>query len=263
MTASVRAVALAQAARRLGAVTALGRLDDRDAATAGVLAASAEALPTAALAAARPAGWRHCDRSWIDAALAPLDPTARAIVDSDRDDPVARWLAARTLGHLAPMPTPGPAITVDDLPRLSARALARVLVIVGRRQLAAALAQATVAEHAAAARQLAWGVEFLREVAEVRADPAAVASLGGRRAAAARTAGLAWTDPLAAAQAGARALASTVRGRGDLARQVAQRLPRPLGTAVAEALTGRFARDGAPLAAAEIRRAIERGSVAP
>jgi hypothetical protein len=92
---------------------------------------------------------------------------------------------------------------------------------------------------------------------------AATGELGSRRSAAARTRGLPWHTPGAAVTAGARALAPVIAGR-PLAWQLAQRLPRPIGLEVLAELTGPFARAPADgVGAAELERAIDRGSVGP
>ena len=261
MTSTAVATALAIAARRWDARAALARCALPDAAAAMTLAAGAAPLDDAAVRAVRPPGWQHCDASWLDAATEDLDATSRAIVLGPRIDPLACWLARRHLGHLTAMPAPGPARGLDELPRLAARALARTLAALGRRQLAHALADRGATEQAAVASRLPWGRELAGEIAAVRALGAgADAMLGSRRSAAARAAGLRWTDADAAATAGARALAPQIGA--VLAAQLAQRLPMTLGLAVRAVVTGPFAR--APVdavAAAEIQRAIDHGSV--
>lgn len=266
MTASPAqvALALAIAARASDRVGALARLASDDAAAARALLEADAPLDRAAARAARPRGWRHCDATWLDDACAGLDGEARAIVLSEREDPAAVWLALRCLGHLAPMPDPGPARALADLPRLPARALSRTLIAIGRRQLAHAIAAASALEQAAVARRLPWGGELSGEVAAVKTlGDAAAAQLGSRRAAAARTGGLTWSDPLAALAVGARALAPAVRRAGDLDRQLAQRLPRALGQTVLAELRGRFADGADGVDPVEIRRAIDHGSVGP
>lgn len=251
------AQALAHAAARWRAEATLARWRGPDAVGGGADATAAADDP-------RPGGWQRCDPSWIEAALADLDPVARAIVVGDRRDPLARWLARRTLGHLVAMPPPGPAVGLERLPRLTGRGLARTLSVLGRRQLAHAVGGATAAELTALAARLPWGGDLGGEVAAVRGlGAAATGELGSRRSAAARTRGLPWHTPGAAVTAGARALAPAIAGR-PLAWQLAQRLPRPIGLEVLAELTGPFARAPADgVGAAELERAIDRGSVGP
>lgn len=256
------AIALAIAARRWDARGALARCVLPDAAMAAAMARGEVPIDGVAVRGARPLGWQHCDASWLDGATEDLDAATRAIVLGARLDPIACWLARRYLGHLAPMPTPGPARGLDDLPRLTARALARTLAALGRRQLAHALADRGATEQAAVANRLPWGRELAGEIVAVRALGAgADAMLGSRRSAAARAAGLRWTDADATATAGARAIAPRVGP--VLAAQLAQRLPMTLGLAVRAVVTGPFARTPVDaVAAAEIQRAIDHGSVA-
>ena len=261
---SALAVALAIAARAGDRVAALAHLASAEAAAARALIDADLPLDRAAVAAPRPPGWRRCYPSWLDDACAGLDAATRAIVLGERVDPLAVWLAQRCLGHLAPMPEPGAARSLAELPRLTARALSRTLIAIGRRQLAHAIAGASPLEQAAVARRLPWGSELGGEVAAVKTlGERAAAELGSRRAAAARTAGLTWTDPLAALAVGARAIAPAVRRIDELDRQLAQRLPRPVGLTVLAALTGPFADGGDAVGAGEIRRAIDHGSVGP
>lgn len=254
MTSAV-ARALAIAARRWDAAATLARL--------GGDASAAETEPI--VDEARPRHWRGCDPSWLDAAVADLDPRAQAIVLGERDDPLARHLARRALGHLVAMPALGPARGAVELPRLNGRALARTLAVLGRRQLAHALAAAAPDELAALARRLPWGGELTAEVVAVRSLGAAVDDeLGSRRSAARRTQGLTWREPGAAVTAGARALAPRLVAAPEVVAQLAQRLPRPIGLAVAAELTGPFARSPADgVSDGELRRAIDRGSVGP
>lgn len=247
MSESLVARALAVAAARAGAAAGLALMAGRDAAAArGVLAAGGAGLEAmrAELGEARPRGWRQIDPSWIEHALAGADALVRAIVLGDRDDPTARWLARWFLGGLVPMPVgeAGRGDAVDDLPRLGAAAIVRVLDAIGRRQLAHAIADASRAEHVALAARLPWGRTLDGELAAVRSLGGAVAAqLGARRSAAARTSGLAWTDAATPMRAGLRAIAPLVRDRGDLAAQLAQRLPRAIGVTALAELRGPFA----------------------
>ncbi len=255
MTAVARALAIA--ATRLDAAAGLGALIGDDAAAARALVGTTfEPLDDP-----RPRGWRHVDPSWIDHAVAGEDAAVRAIVVGDRVDPLARWLARWFLGAVVPMPSPGPARGVDELPRLSARGLARTLDALGRRQLAWALAATTAAEQTSLAARLPWGHALAGEIAAVRSlgDAAATSQLGSRTSALVRTASLAWSEPTAALVAGLRAIAPRLRGRGDRAAQLCQRLPHRVGAAAWIELTGGFATAPADAVAdVEVARAIAR-----
>lgn len=213
----------------------------------------------AALAAPRPAGWRHIDPSWLDAAVAGEPVVVRAAALGG-DGEVADWCARWSFAGLVPMPD-GPIDAVPrprDLARLPAPALARVLALLGRRQLVHALGVERTRELHALAAAPAWGAELAAEVSSVaRLGEGAAARLGPRRAAVARATGLRHDEPLAALRLGARALALRVRAIGDLAQQVAQRLPRPVGVVVAGELAGEH---GPAVSDDELGEAIRRMS---
>jgi hypothetical protein len=170
----------------------------------------------------------------------------------------ARWL----FGALAPMPEGAIASTAStvgprDLARLAAPALAQALTWLGRRQLVHALGATAGRALAALAAGPPWGRELLVEAAAVAAlGEGADARLGARRLVLARAGGLARSEELAPLRLGARAIAATVAAYGDLAAQLAQRLPRPVGLALADELAGDH---GPAVAAIELAAAIRRG----
>ena len=232
-------------------------------------AGEAEAATSAAaeLAAPRPAGWPAIEASWLDAALADEPAVVRAAALTD-DGPGGRWCARWLFRELVPMPastttsgsgsialaaaTPSP----RDLPRLPAPALAQALAWLGRRQLVHALGATMARELAALAAAPPWGRELLAEAPAVAAlGDGAGLRLGPRRAALARATGLTRGEPLAPLRLGARAIAAIVARHGDLAAQLAQRLPRPLGLALAAELAGDH---GPPVADVELAAAIRR-----
>lgn len=247
------AAALAIGARRLDAGRGLAILGGTEAAAARALVAGGAAIEP--LDDPRPRGWRQIEPSWIEHALAGEDDRVRAIVASDRVDPLACWLARWFLAELVAMPAPGPASAAGELARLAPRALARTLDALGRRQLAHAIAGAPPAQQASFGARVPWAAALAAELAAVRAlgTAAAEAALGRRTAALGRTADLAWDQPTAAAIAGARAIAGVLDG--DCARQIAQRLPRAIGLTLLPALRGDGG-GGDPVSAAEVVRAI-------
>lgn len=211
-----------------------------------------------ALAAPRPAAWQAIDPSWLDAAGAAAGLGRAMGVAVAGDGPVERWCARWLFGDLVPMSTglipasPGP----RDLARLPAPALVSALAWLGRRQLVHALGAGLDHALAPLAAVPPWGRELLIEaVAVARMGQLAVARLGTRRGALARTAGLVSRDSLAPMRLGARAIAATVRPLGDLAAQLAQRLPRPIGLILADELAGDH---GPAVAAEELTLAIRR-----
>jgi hypothetical protein len=200
---------MALAAVRLGVGdAALARLGGADGAAArAVVAGGGAAALRDELAAVRPAGWRMIDPSWLDGPAA--------------ED---RYRARIAYGALVPMGD-------HPLVALEPAALVRALAAIGRTQLAHALVGSAPRSIAELAARLPWGRALLGEVASIHAlGAAAETRLGSRAAAAARCAGLVWSDPLALPRAGARAIARLVAGEPDLPQQLAQRLARPVGT---------------------------------
>ncbi len=271
--ATTIARALALAAHRLDADAALARVDSVHAPAARALASGWRAAPgaavtvaavgaaTAELTRARPRGWRRVHPSWVEHALAGEGAAVRAAVLGDGERPVDRFLARWFLGGLVPMDAAGAGAAA--LVALEPAALTQALVVLGRRQLAHAIAGSPPREIAGLAARLPWGILLITEVATVsRLGDAAAAALGSRRSAVARTTGLTWTDPLALPVVGLRAIASRCAGHGELPRQLAQRLPRPIGQVAALELTGPFASAPADgVTDAEIDAAIARGTV--
>lgn len=238
---------MALAAVRLGVSgAALDRLGGRDGASARALVAGGaldETALRAELAAPRPAGWREIHASWLAGPERGATPA------------VSRYLARITFAALVPM-RPGPLVSLEP------DALVRALAILGRRQLAHALGDSSSRSIAELAARLPWGRELLADVASLRGlGIQADGRLGARGAARARIAGLTWTDPLALVRAGARAIAHHVGGVPDLAAQLAQRLPRPVGTVVLDDLRTHAAAAGA--GEPEIAAAVARVTVAP
>lgn len=248
IVASHVARAMALAAVRLGASdAALAHLGGRDGAAARALVAGGAfdvAAVRAELAAPRPAGWREIHASWLGGSHETRDG----------EESVSRYRARIAFGELVPM-RPGPLVSLEP------GALVRALAILGRRQLAHALGGSASRSIAELAARLSWGRELLAEVASIRGlGIQADARLGGHAAARARIAGLTWTDPLAVVRAGARAIAAHVDGKPDLAAQLAQRLPRPVGTIVLDDLRTHAAAGGA--GEPEIAAAVARVTVA-
>jgi hypothetical protein len=252
MIESTTARAMAAAAVLLAgdrAARVLGRIGGLDAAAArevaaGLLATRGEARAhavaqlAAPLRAPRPPALERVHPTWRDAALAGEDPRVRAIVDGalEAAPDVKVWAERRAFASLRGMPAGGAdrIHRAEDLAHARADALVLRLERAGVRQLAHATASAPEAELAALAQRLgARGrvfVEMARRVREL--GDAAVSRLGPRRAAQARCAGVAVaTDPHGFVAIGARALAPHV-ARGDLAWQLAQRLPIDVGRRV-------------------------------
>jgi hypothetical protein len=253
--ATTVARALALAADRLGATAALARVAGAPVDEVDLTATRAE------LAAVRPRHWRRIHPTWIEHALAGEGEAVRRIVTGDGDGPVDRLLARWFLGGFVAMPAH--ATGAAALAVLEPAALTQALLTIGRRQLAHALAGSPPREVAGLAARLPWGRALVADVAAVTAlGDAATDLLGPRRAALARTAGLTWTDPLALPRTGLRAIAPVCAALGDLPRQLAQRLPRPVGLVAETELRGPFARDRG-VGVAEIVAAIARAPAAP
>lgn len=221
-----------------------------------------------------PPGLRGGHPSWIEAALAELPPRARADLarggagaGADAEaaaaspggasggayDPVAVWLVRWVCAGLPPMPpadAAGPPLSIDHAVRLRGADLAAWLAEVGADQLAFALGAAgsTTGAEAVAAAARVVGERLPRAASRIAAAPRAGA-LGPARAAIARC--RVPLDDRALLVIGARAIAPHT---GPLSRrQLAARLPRPLGLAVAHALEA-FAR--APIEHAPSWRAL-------
>ncbi len=287
---------MALAAVQLGVSDeALARLGGRDGAAARALVATLRgrggveklAAMQRELAAPRPAGWREIHESWVEAADrvprasgeaasrgvepggAPRLAAETRLARGSRGDAVQRYLWRVAYGERVPMLSPSNAAASGGavaLVALEPGALTRALAILGRRQLAHALVGGAARSIAEMAARLPWGKELLADVASITGlREAAEGRLGARAVARVRCSGLTWSDPLSLPRAGTRAIAPAVSSVADLAEQLAQRLPRPVGAVLLAELRG-FAvdasgrRDGA--SDAEIAAAIGRVTVA-
>lgn len=210
------------------------------------------ALRAAWAAAARapvPPGLRGAHPSWIEAALAELPPRARVDLAAGgwsadgaprgEGGAVAVWLARWACAELPPLPAArapggGPPAALAEAVALGGAELARWLAEIGADQLALAVGAAGPAALASAARVV--GPALDRAAARV-ADPPRAGALGPQRAALARCAGGLAAGALAVI--GARALAPHTDALSR--RQLAVRLPLPLGRAVAAALAAHAA----------------------
>ena len=195
-----------------------------------------------------PAGIRGAHPSWIEAGLAGLPPAARTAVATAAADPASMWLARWACSDLVPLPADEarrPPRTVGDLARLPGRELAGWLDDVGADQLAFALAAAGEEPLLAAARIV--GDILVTAAARIR-QPPRKGELGPVRAAIARCKVTLQDHGLATIAA--RAIAPHVDG--FTARQLAVRLPRPLGLIVLRELSAHARRplDQAPTWAA-------------
>jgi hypothetical protein len=234
----------------------------------------------AAARAPVPPGLRGVHPSWIEATLAELPPRARADLaggglgtaagtaagspgasagaPAGAPDPVAVWLVRRACAGLPPLPVAdaaGPPASIDEAVRLRGDALEAWLVEIGADQLALAVGAAGGEALAAAVRVV--GARLARAAARIGGPPR-VGALGPVRAAIARckaaVAELQGGGPLddrALLAIGARAIAPHACALAR--RQLAVRLPRPLGLAAADALAA-FAQ--APIAQAPAWRAL-------
>jgi hypothetical protein len=191
-------------------------------APAGVRQALVEALPPALRDAVR-----------AEAGMEPTrPPPARPPV------PVLAWLRRRAWGGLCAMPEGEPLTglpaDLEDLPLCASGVLEERLAELGLARAAVALSGAPRSALAALCARLtpAHAAALVAAVGATQADAAA------GRVALADLADLAGTVPGGAdgrallALLGARVLGATVAGRGDLPRQIAQRLPLPLGRAL-------------------------------
>ena len=179
-----------------------------------------------------PAGIRGVHPSWIEAGLMGLPPAARTAVATAAADPASVWLARWACSDLVPLPADDahrPPRGVAELVRLPGDQLAAWLDDVGADQLAFALAAA--GEQAVTQTARIVGDVLLAAAARVRLAPRGGA-LGPVRAAIARCKVDLADHGLAAIAA--RAIAPHVDGFS--ARQLAVRLPRPVGLVVAREL---------------------------
>lgn len=182
------------------------------------------------LAAARtpaPPGIRGIHPTWIEAGLVGLPARARTALANGDAAPADIWLVRWACAELPPLPAIEPALrsprSIDDAIRLSGDTLIEWLVAVGTDQLAHALRSAGPSTLAAIAKTVPT-----LTAASIRIErPPRFGALGPARAAIARCrdASVGRTEGLLAI--GARALAPHT---DTLARrQLAVRLPRPLG----------------------------------
>jgi hypothetical protein len=198
-----------------------------------------------ALAIARapvPPGLRAVHPTWIEAGLAGLPDRARAAVAGAPASPVDVWLARSACAQLPPMLVE-PALAavvarhpafaiVDDVPTAPAAAVVGWLEGIGADQLAFATGQALPRLGDAPARI---------------ARAPRKGQLGSQRAAIARCHGVA-IDELTNVRIGARALAPRLSALS--ARQLAVRLPRPIGLVVHRELLAHAADGDGPAWAA-------------
>jgi len=234
---------LARLGGRLGeaARAALDRLERADRVGRPEVRRALRAQWAAVARAPVPVGLRGVHPTWIEAALADLPARARndlargGVGEGGAFDPVAVWLVRWACAGLPPMPAAdlaGPPTSIDDAVRLRADDLAAWLAEVGADQLALAAGAAGPAATAAlAGATRIVGERLPRAVARIGLPPRAGA-LGPVRAAIARC--RVSLDDHALPVIGARSIAPYA----DLLarRQLAARLPRPLGLAVADAL---------------------------
>jgi hypothetical protein len=222
----------------------------------------------AAVRAPVPPGLRGIDASWIEAGIVGLPPRARAALAAGELDPAAVWLVRWACAELPPLPAAQPELararSLDEALRLTGPALAAWLGELGADQLAFALHRSPRATLGAVANRVV-GQRLLRAADRIAVAPR-FGALGPQRAALARCRGIAPDgaaaevrigvgDATAAARAtdaapteaesglandhlliriGARALAPHVDALAR--RQLAVRLPRPLGTVVRDEL---------------------------
>ena len=190
----------------------------------------AERLAEAALVLGEgvPANLALVHASWIEAALEGESDAARALVAGDAaasaaEPSVAAWLRRCVLGALVDMPAvlPAPELLQERIEALGRARLALAL------QAAPASAQAHIAARLGGPHAAALLAE-LRTPAPREQISAAVRELQDI---------VAGSAPLLLVRAGARHLAPALAARGDLGRQLAQRLPRPAGLVLLAELT--------------------------
>ena len=179
-----------------------------------------------------PVGLALVHRDWIEACLVGEGDRAREAVGGagDLPDEARRWMQRRVLGRLVDMPGED-ATGVAALARVEVVRLLDVIAALGRGALAAALVRASPGEVAAVAAALGepHGSALVAEVAALAVQPTEHAA---RLAAHAR--GIARATSARGLMAmGVRRLAAVAAAApGNAARQLAQRLPRDLGTAL-------------------------------
>jgi hypothetical protein len=195
-----------------------------------------------------PAGLRGVDPSWIEAGLVGLPARARAALARGGGDEVDVWLVRWATAAIPPMPaiSAARAISIDTATELDRIALERWLGDVGADQLALALGAAGRTAVAAAARIL--GDRLVAAAQRIARAPRAGA-LGPVRAAIERC--RVPLDDRALVRIGARAIAPHLDPLAH--RQIAYRLPRPLGLVIAGELA---AAAGTALSAAPRREAL-------
>jgi hypothetical protein len=248
----------------------LGRLHPPAGARCVAAAAALLALPateratTLAREAARlfapvPAGLGRLDPTWIEAALAPLPPAARAALRATlpaaaagaahaaapgaapRPDALA-WLARVALGSCCAMPPEeeGPAATPAATARRPAAAVLAAVVAAGRERVALALRHAPRSARAAFCSRLPpdEATALLRAIEAAPADAAAARRAQGQLTEVAAHAPSEVDGAGLIRRLGARALGAAVAGAGDVPRQLAQLLPRDLGLLLLEAAAG-------------------------
>jgi len=171
-----------------------------------------------------PAGFRAIHPTWIEAALAPLPPRARAAVAAGGGtDPIDVWLARWATASFVAMPPLGKvrARTPDDVAALDADTLLVWLARVGADQLAYALGPSAIG---------VFGPD-LREAAERIRQPPRLGQLGPIRAAIERCEAQRSDEQIRVVEIGASAVAPHLSA--IVRRQVVARLPRAVGLGVA------------------------------
>jgi len=178
--------------------------------------------------AAVPAGLRGAHPSWIEAGLVGLPARARASVASGGGTEIDVWLARWATATIPPMPavTAARVTSIDTATRVDAATLTRWLEDTGADQLALALGAAGGRAVALAARVV--GERLTAAAARIALAPR-LGALGPTRVAIERCRVV--LDERALARIGARAVAPYVDRLARL--QLAHRLPRPLGLAIA------------------------------
>jgi hypothetical protein len=173
-----------------------------------------------------PAGFRSIHPTWIEAALAPLPPRARAAVASGGGaDPVDVWLARWATASFVTMPPTGRlrVKVPDDVAGLDADSVLVWLARIGADQLAYALGPSAIG---------VMGSD-LREALERIRQPPRAGQLGPIRAAIERCEAQRTDQQIRVVEIGANAAAPHLSP--IVRRQVVARLPRVVGLGVARA----------------------------